>query len=62
MSTNNKRSFPRQLFALLAVSGLVACGIFIGIMSIEGASGLRLAQAGGFGLMGLAMFWGALKS
>ena len=62
MNTVTKGRFSRALFALLAVGGLVACGIFIGVISVEGATTLRMIQAVGFGLLGLVMFWGALGS
>lgn len=62
MEETGKRAFPRWIFAIIAAGGLLAAGIFIGIMSVEGVSGLRLAQAAGFGLMGLVTFWGALQS
>ncbi len=59
METSRKRSFPRWLFAIIAIGGLLASGIYIGIMSVEGFVGMHLAQAAGFGLLGLIMFWGA---
>jgi hypothetical protein len=62
MKSNKKRPFPGWLFALLAIGGLLAAGIFIGIISIEGVTGLRLTQALGFGIFGLLMLWGALSS
>ena len=61
MEKISKESFPRWLFAILATGGLVASGIFIGIMSVEGFTGVRLLQAAGFGILGLLMFWGALS-
>ena len=61
MKRTEKRAFPRWLFAMLAISGLVASGVYLGIISVEGISGLRLAQAAGFGFLGLLMFWGALS-
>jgi hypothetical protein len=60
MKNTSSRSFPRWLFSLLAICGLLAAGIFIGIMSVEGITGLRLFQAAGFTIFGLVMFWGAL--
>ena len=59
---NNTKSglFPRWLFSILAIGGLLAAGIFIGIMSVEGLTGLRFIQAAGFSIFGLLMFWGAL--
>lgn len=62
MVKTEKRSFPRWLFAILAIGGLVASGIYLGIMSVEGFTSLRLAQSAGFGLLGLVMFWGAIQS
>jgi len=59
MNKNDKSYFPRWLFAILAVGGLLASGIYIGIMSVESYTILRLVQAVGFGIMGLLMFWGA---
>jgi hypothetical protein len=61
MEESRTRSFPRWLFALLAIGGLLASGIYIGIMSIEGFAGMHLTQAAGFGLLGLLMFWGAIQ-
>ena len=62
MEDTRKGSFPRWLFAIIAIGGLLASGIYLGIMSVEGYAGLHLAQAVGFGLMGLLMFWGAIKT
>ena len=62
MENTRKGSFPRWLFAIIAIGGLLASGIYLGIMSVEGYAGLHLAQAVGFGLMGLLMFWGAIKT
>jgi hypothetical protein len=45
---------------MLAIGGLMASGVYIGIISAEGFSNLRLAQAVGFGILGLIMFWGAV--
>ncbi len=62
MNENKVGSFPRWIFAFIAIGGLLASGIFLGIMSIEGFTGMRLAQATGYGIMALLMFWGAIKS
>jgi len=61
MEKTGKQSFPRWIFAIIAIGGLLASGIFLGIMSIEGFTGSRIAQAAGFGLLGLIMFWGAIQ-
>ena len=51
---------PWWLFGAISIGALVATGIYVGIMSVEGATGGRLAAAAGFGLLGLIMFWGAI--
>lgn len=56
-----KQSFPRWSFIIIAICGLLASGIYLGIMSVEGVTGIRLAQAGVFGILGLLMLWGALS-
>lgn len=61
MGKSGKASFPRWLFAILAIGGLLASGIYIGVMSVEGFAGMRLVQAAAFGLLGLIMFWGAIQ-
>jgi len=61
MEKTGKGSFPRWLFAILAIGGLLASGIYLGIVSVEGFTGIRLAQAAGFGIFGLVMFWGAIQ-
>jgi hypothetical protein len=60
MEKTEKGSFPQWLFAILAIGGLVASGIYIGITSVEGITAMRLVQVAGFGVLGLLMFWGAL--
>ena len=62
MSRPSQHAFPRWLFALLAIGGLIACGIYLGVMSVESFSVLRLVQTAGFGVFGLVMLWGALHT
>jgi amino acid permease len=50
---------PWWLFGVISIGALVATGIYVGIMSVEGTTGGRLAAAAGYGLLGLIMFWGA---
>lgn len=59
MVKTEKSSFPRWIFGLIAVGALLASGIYIGIMSIEGPTNMRMIQGIAFGLLGLIMFWGA---
>ena len=54
-----ERRVPWWLFGVVAIGALVAAGIYVGIMSVEGTTGSHLAAAAGFGLLGLIMFWGA---
>jgi len=61
MAKTEKVPFPWWLFACLSIGGLLASGIYLGIMSVEGFTGMRFVQAAGFGVMGLVMFWGALN-
>jgi len=61
MKQKEKLTFPSWMFAVLAIGGFLASGIFIGIMSIEEFTAMRFSQAAGFGIMGLVMFWGAIK-
>jgi len=56
-----KQRFPRWLFVVIAVGGLLASGLFLGILSVEGATTARILQTAGFGLLGLVMLWGALN-
>lgn len=58
----NKIRFPRWIFAMIAIGGLLASGIFLGILSEEGVSTARVLQAAGFGLLGLLMFWGGYNN
>lgn len=58
---NAKNTFPRWLFAFLAAAGLFSAGIVVGVMSVTGVTWVRLIQAGGYGIFGLLMFWGALS-
>ena len=50
---------PWWLFAIIAIGALLASGIYLGLMSVEGFAGIRMVEAAGFGALGLIMFWGA---
>jgi hypothetical protein len=62
MKNTEKHTFPRWIFAVIAIGGLMASGIYLGIISVEGVTSIRLVEAIGFGLLGLIMFWGAIQS
>jgi hypothetical protein len=61
MKNSEKHTFPRWIFAVIAIGGLMASGIYLGIISVEGVTSIRLVEAIGFGLLGLIMFWGAIQ-
>ena len=51
---------PRWLFIILAVGGLVACGIYIGMIRAGMNTTPNIFRAAAFGLCGLLMLWRAL--
>lgn len=53
------RRMPRWLFAVVAAGALLASGIYIGMIRIQGAAAAHLARAIGFGVLGLVMLYGA---
>jgi len=56
-----KRRFPGLLFAILAAGGLLASGIYIGMMRFGGATTGHAVRATVFGVFGLLMLLGAIK-
>ena len=54
------RQPPRWLFTILTVGALLASGIYIGMIHVEGASTGHIVRAAGYGVFGLLMLWGAL--
>jgi hypothetical protein len=60
MAEDRSKSPPRWLFSILAVGALVACGIYLGMIRVEGVSTGHVIRAAGFGVLGLLMLWGAL--
>ena len=62
MNRTRKNSFPKWFFVIVAIGGLIASGIYLGILSVEGFTMMRFAQAGCFGALGLIMLWGAIQS
>jgi len=62
MERSRSMRFPRWAFALVAVGGLVASGIYWGMMRVQGVATTHLVRALAFGVLGLVMFWGALRT
>ncbi len=60
MEHNRTRTPPRWMFTLLSIGGAWASGIYLGKMSIDGASTWLLIPMISFGVMGMIMAWGAL--
>lgn len=60
MKKAHAMALPRWIFTLLAIGGAWASGIYLGKISIVGASTGLLLPLIGFGVMGLIMAWGAL--
>jgi hypothetical protein len=51
---------PRWFFSILLVGTFVACGIYLGIIRVEGVSTGHVVRAVGFGAVGFLMLWGVL--
>jgi len=51
---------PRWFVAVVASGAFVACGIYLGMMRVEGFSADEAIRAGAFGVLGLLMLWGVL--
>ena len=59
MEKSRARIPPRWIFLLLSVGGTWASGIYLGKITIEGASIGLLIPMISFGVMSLIMVWGA---
>jgi len=59
MEKSRIRIPPRWMFLLLSVGGAWASGVYLGKITIEGASTGLLIPMISFGVMGLIMAWGA---
>lgn len=60
MTDKPKGGAPRWLFTAIMIGGFVACGIYLGMMRIEGMSTGDLLRAVGFGVLGFLMLWGMI--
>ena len=61
MERNRAKAFPRWIFTLLSIGGAWASGIYLGKITIEGASMGLLIPVIGFAALGLMMAWCALS-
>ena len=60
MEKSRNRTPPRWLFTLLAIGGAWASGIYLGKVTITGASTALLLPMIGFAILVVFMSWGAL--
>ena len=61
MEKNHTRKPPQWMFLFISVGGAWASGIYLGKISIEGASTGLLIPMVGFGVMSLILAWMALS-
>jgi len=59
MKENQNKLLPRWVFVFLAVGTSWASGLYLGMQMVEGSSTAYLIRIIGFGIVGLAMAWGA---
>lgn len=62
METYRTKPILKWIFGLIAIGASCACGIYLGILSVEGASNGLLIRIVGFGALSLVMAWGALNN
>ena len=60
MKKKASQSMPRPFFAILSTGGSVACGIYLGMIHVEGTLPGYMVRAAAFGIFGLIMLWGVL--
>jgi hypothetical protein len=59
--TDKPRSQPPcWLLTVIMIGGFIACGIYLGMMRVEGISTGDLIRAVGFGVLGFLMLWGVI--
>jgi len=56
MGTHEKRTPPKWFYSIIAVTALIACGIYLGMIRVEGSTAGNVIRAAGFGVIGLATF------
>ena len=62
MAADGIKRPPRWLFTVLAVGALLASGIYLGMIRVEGISTGHVIRASAYGVFGLLMMWGVLGS
>jgi hypothetical protein len=50
----------RWIFTVVMVGAFLACGIYLGIMRVEGPSTGDVIRAAGYAVLGFVMLWGVL--
>ena len=60
MAERGVRRPPGWFFAILTVGGLLASGLYLGMMRVEGATAGHVLRATAYGVFGLLMLWGVL--
>jgi hypothetical protein len=60
MTERKMKTPPRWFFSILVVGAFLACGIYLGMIRLEGVSTGLVMRAVGFGLLGILMLWGVL--
>lgn len=61
MNNKTRSGPPGWIFTILMVGGFITCGLYLGMMRIEGVSTGDVLRAVGFGVLGFLMLWGALS-
>ena len=60
MTERSLQTPPRLLFAILAVGGFIACGIYLGMIRAGQTAPGHIILAAIFGVFGILMMWGVL--
>ena len=55
MNSSRAGGPPRWVFTIIMVGALLSCGIYLGMMRVEGTSTGSIIRAAGFALLGALM-------
>jgi hypothetical protein len=61
MNSVRRSGPPRWVFSIITVGAFLACGIYLGMMRIEGTTTGNVIRAASFALLGSLMLWGVLS-